>query len=98
MNKHVGQSLKGTSYLIVLIILVVFIFCVLAQNVAADGKNYETVTVKEGDTLWSIAQTHRGGNSRLSTDAFVQWMERENGLADGHIEPQQKLLIPVRGH
>lgn len=98
MNKQMGRSIKGTSYLIILIILVVLIFCVMAQDVVADGKNYETITVKEGDTLWSIAKAHRDGVSRLSTGAFVQWMERENGISDGHIEPHQKLLIPVHEH
>ncbi|WKB34739.1 LysM peptidoglycan-binding domain-containing protein [Terrilactibacillus sp. S3-3] len=98
MNKQMGHSIKGTSYLIVLIILIVLIFGVMAKNVVADGKNYETVTVKQGDTLWSIAKAHRNRNAKLSTGAFVQWMERENGIADGHIEPHQKLFIPVHVH
>jgi len=59
---------------------------------AATTQRYVTVTVKPGDTLWSIAASH----SRPSADVqeIVDRISDENRLSGGTILPGQHLRIP----
>lgn len=50
-------------------------------------KPYNTVVVKEGDTLWDIAQTY---------DTEVEKIIDANGMKNDIIMPGQELLIPVK--
>jgi LysM repeat protein len=52
-----------------------------------------TVTVEEGQSLWSIARTHSGGQR---TDIVVEDIKRLNGLRDSAIRAGQSLQVPAR--
>lgn len=87
---------KGISYVVLFIVLTVSLFLLMTKSVVADNENYKTVIVRQGDSLWSIAQKYHHDNPKLSKNAFIDWVEEKNGINRNHIEPQQKLLIPVQ--
>jgi FOG: LysM repeat len=91
-----GHRIKGFSYLIVLILVTFFLFISFAGRATADHVNYKTITVGQGDSLWSIAREYHSGQNGMSTESFIEWVENENGLTRNHIELNQKLVIPVR--
>lgn len=56
------------------------------------GAERVTVTVGEGDTLWSIAaEAAPNADRRATVDRIVE----VNGLAGARIEPGQRLVVPV---
>jgi hypothetical protein len=62
----------------------------------ADHAEYRTITVGQGDTLWSIARTYHSVQPGLSTESFIEWVENENGVSRNHIEMNQKLVLPIK--
>lgn len=88
-----NHRIKGFSYLVVLILVALFLFVSFAGRAAADHTEYKTITVGQGDTLWSIAREYRSGQS---AESFIEWVENENGVTRNHIEVNQKLILPVR--
>lgn len=53
----------------------------------------EIVTVKSGDTLWHLAQTH--GVESVTTSDMVEWIVATNALSSSSLVPGQKLVVPV---
>lgn len=52
----------------------------------------ETVVVREGDSLWGIAEGRRPAG--VGTAEVVSWIEEENGLEGGLLTPGQRLVVP----
>jgi nucleoid-associated protein YgaU len=96
MNTSIHQKAKGISFIILFLIMTVVLFLTLTNTVAADQNKYKEITVKTGDSLWTIAEAYQKENLKLSNQAFVSWVENKNGLIRDHIVPNQKLIIPVR--
>jgi cell division protein YceG involved in septum cleavage len=96
MNLVTNKKSKGISFIILFCIMTIVLFLTLTNTVAADQNNYEKITVKAGDSLWSIATTYHDENPGLSKQAFVSWTKNKNGLIRDHIIPNQKLIIPVK--
>jgi LysM repeat protein len=76
------------------IVAVTFLVLVLAWSAlvrtsegAGSGQPYR---VQAGDTLWSIAATHYGGDPRQGVWAI----QRENGLGGAELRPGQVLVLP----
>ena len=63
---------------------------------ALDSAGVVSVTVSEGDTLWSIAQAHCPEG--VGTSELVRWIESENDLTSKTIVPGQVLLVPAGAH
>jgi nucleoid-associated protein YgaU len=59
---------------------------------AATAPHYETVTVRAGDTLWSIAASHARPNTDLQE--LVDRITDANRLQGGALQPGQHLRIP----
>jgi LysM repeat protein len=76
------------------IVAVTFLVLVLAWSVlarASEGAGAgQPYRVQAGDTLWSIAASHYGGDPR----AGVWAIQRENGLAGSALTPGQILVLP----
>ncbi|GGL62257.1 cell division suppressor protein YneA [Sporolactobacillus putidus] len=96
MNEYLNQKLRGISFVVLFVILAVTLFFTLTNSVVADSSNYKTITVEKGDSLWALAQHYHSGNPGLTEEAFITWVERENGINRDAIQPNQKLIIPVR--
>ncbi|GEB76003.1 cell division suppressor protein YneA [Sporolactobacillus inulinus] len=96
MNMKAKQKTRGLSFIILFCILSVVLFFTLTNTVAADQTIYKEVTVKHGDSLWSIATDYKDETPRLTKQAFIDWVKHENGLVRDQIVPDQKLIIPVK--
>ncbi|MBV8066568.1 MAG: LysM peptidoglycan-binding domain-containing protein [Candidatus Eremiobacteraeota bacterium] len=59
---------------------------------AATAQSYVTVTVRPGDTLWSIASTHAGPSSDVQE--VVDRISSANHLQGGSLQPGERLRIP----
>ncbi len=59
---------------------------------AAGAQHYATVVVHPGDTLWSIAAAHAGGNADVQE--LVDRISEANGLQASALQPGQRLRIP----
>ncbi|CAM3709025.1 LysM peptidoglycan-binding domain-containing protein [Mesobacillus zeae] len=81
------------TYAIILLAVSMFFFIVFAAQ-AGQKDEYITVTVKQGETLWAIAQEYSEGQS-LTTTEFIKVIERKNGIAGGIIRTGDKLVVPV---
>lgn len=76
------------------LILVAFLVTVLAWSVLARGSEgagaAQPYRVRPGDTLWTIAVDHYGGDPR----AAVWRLQQVNDLDDGMLTPGQVLRLP----
>lgn len=76
------------------LVLVALLVTVLAWSVLARGSEGagtgQPYRVQAGDTLWSIAVAHYGGDPR----AAVWRLEHANDLDDGVLTPGQVLRLP----
>jgi LysM repeat protein len=59
---------------------------------AATTQRYATVTVRPGDTLWSIAATHAAPTADVQE--VVDRISDANHLQTGTLQPGQHLRIP----
>jgi nucleoid-associated protein YgaU len=75
-------------------VLVAFLVTVLAWSVLARGSEGagagQPYRVRPGDTLWTIAVEHYGGDPR----AAVWRLEHANKVPDGILRPGQVLRLP----
>ncbi len=60
---------------------------------AAQHKYYASIAVKEGDTLWSIAQEHMGTHYD-SVESYIAELCRINSLDGDKIQAGMYLVIP----
>ena len=64
-----------------------------SASAALDSLPVETVTARQGDSLWSIAQAiHVRG---VPTADVVSWIEEANSVDGGELAIGQKLVVPV---
>jgi LysM repeat protein len=59
---------------------------------AATAQHYAAITVRPGDTLWSIAASHARPNADVQE--LVDRISDANHLQGGTIQPGQHLRIP----
>ena len=55
-------------------------------------ENYTSIHLKDGDTLWSIAQTYCA-DSEESVEEYVRELRQMNSLSDDHIDAGHYLTI-----
>lgn len=75
--------------ILVIAAAVLFLWALFANDSGASGpaRHY---TVRQGDTLWSIAVDHSAGDPREG----VWELQHRNHLASAAISPGQVLLVP----
>ena len=73
----------------VTLLVLVLAWSVLTRVSEANGPA-RPYRVEAGDTLWSIAADHYGGDPRQGVWAI----QRENGLGGSTLSPGQVLLLP----
>ena len=64
----------------------------VAESHAFENVSQETISVKGGESLWSIASEH--GIEGCSTQSVVDWIRSENQLANSNIRAGQQLIVP----
>lgn len=75
---------------LILLLLGSLVVAVAARQSSGAG-HQQTVVVKPGDTLWSIATAHFAGDPREG----VWRIQQRNHLAGDTIEPGERLVLPA---
>lgn len=75
----------------------VFIFSILFSCTLNNDqkKDFLSIEVSEGDTLWGIAEEYEESN--LTKKEFIGWIEENNGVSADSIKPGQVIVLPVKG-
>ncbi|WML52172.1 LysM peptidoglycan-binding domain-containing protein [Neobacillus sp. PS3-12] len=83
------------SYAIILILISLLTSLVFSIRFDTfHQKQYVTVTVSQGDTLWKIADNYLE-NQSLSKVEFVDWVKTHNQIDEDRIFPGEKIMIPI---
>lgn len=93
--------MRSKRRVIGIIIAVVFIFSMSGffsskAMIEAQGtkeKQFTSIQVKKGDTLWTIAKKHMG-NEYQSVDDYIEEVCQTNHIYDGKITEDMYLVIP----
>jgi LysM repeat protein len=75
--------------IVILVLVAVVLWAVLARDTGA-GAHPTYYRVQVGDTLWSIAVAHVGGDPREG----VWRIQQANDLEGATIAPGQRLVVP----
>ncbi|UXH45275.1 LysM peptidoglycan-binding domain-containing protein [Rossellomorea vietnamensis] len=81
------------SYIIILFVLVLSASCYLLINMT-NQPSYQSITVEEGDTLWTIAKQYNEEYS-MTVEEFIAWVGEENELNSFAIKPGESLVLPI---
>lgn len=61
-------------------------------NTISKERDYVTVTVRQGDSLWKIAEKHnKNGDVRRKVDDIVKF----NQLKDSQVQLAQQIKVPI---
>lgn len=92
MKKHYVLKNKRRFYSLIITFTIMLSSILFASSVYGyEVKQYDTVTVKSGDTLWTIAQKYnKSGDIRK----LIFEIKKENNLETSIIYIGDELLIP----
>jgi LysM repeat protein len=88
--------LKNKSRFIVFISLLILLFCTIlftANVYSAKEKSSKLVVVKQGDTLWDIA--NRNINEYQDIRQYIYEIKKLNRLDNCEIYPGNELKVPI---
>lgn len=93
--------MRSKKSMIGIVILAVFIFSMSGffsnkATIEAQGskeKQFTSIQVKKGDTLWTIAKKHMGSEYG-SVDEYINEVCKTNHIYDGKITEDMYLVIP----
>lgn len=94
--RTVLHGLKEYSYVIVFVLVLFFVLYTMTSVVAMndfDG-DQSSIMIKQGDTLWGIAQKHHK-DVGLSIQDYIALLQKLNQLDTVMIYPGQELMIIV---
>lgn len=81
------------SYIIILFVLVLAAAFYLLINMS-NQPSYQSITVEEGDTLWTIAKQYNEEYS-MTVEEFIAWVGEENDLNSFAIKPGESIVLPI---
>lgn len=84
---------RKNKRLILLVIVLLFSIFPIVSNAKGNSNQYTTITVQEGDTLWSIASSN---NINKDIRKTVYIIRKLNKLDSAIILPGQELVIPIK--
>ena len=68
------------------------------ENSQASYKYYKSITIENGDTLWSIAQEYMDDSHYGSINEYINEVKQMNTLYNDDITYGQHLIIPYYGN
>lgn len=97
-RKHIRikSRFRFTAFVTILIIMAVVGFnTIFGMNIVSgeSEKEYTTIEVIAGQTLWDIADTYMSDD--MDKRQAVYELQKENDLDSAVIEPGQKIKVPV---
>jgi len=81
------------SYIIILFVLAL-LSAVYFLIVTTSQPSYQSITVQDGDTLWTIAKQYNEEYS-MTVEEFIAWVGEENNLTSFSIQPGESLVLPI---
>lgn len=79
-------------FLLALILIPILLVQIPVSAQSSTEEEYLQITVKQGDTLWNIAETHKPKDQDIRK--FMYRIEKLNKLETLVLQPGQVLLIP----
>lgn len=99
MKQH--TIIKNSFIFLIPAVLFLFAFSLFSSSqVSADSgnlntmKSYESILVREGDTLTALADRYAGDKSHFSSRQYMTAIISLNNLSSEYIEAGQYLLLP----
>lgn len=65
-----------------------------ADNANASHKYYKSITISDGDTLWSIAQEYMDNEHYDSIKDYIKEVKKVNSLASDSISYGENIIVP----
>ena len=93
---RVESKARFTLFIIVTLLILVGTIAILLKPVYVSGSSeprFDTIKVKNGDTLWSIASIYADETTDMRM--FVYDISKLNGIDGNEIIPGQELIIPL---
>ena len=87
------KKLKNYSFILVLLAMIAgaaIYFTFSLEN----APEYQEISVKEGDSLWSLAEEYQDNHDMTATQ-FIEWVQKKNNLITTNIIPSEQIVIPV---
>ncbi|BCB03490.1 cell division suppressor protein YneA [Bacillus sp. KH172YL63] len=81
------------SYIIILFVFALLSAAYLLITMASEP-SYQSITVQDGDTLWTIAK-HYNEEYSMTMEEFIAWVGEENNLTTFSIKPGDSLILPI---
>ncbi|PLT28138.1 cell division suppressor protein YneA [Peribacillus deserti] len=71
---------------------IIFVFSLVFLQKSEETYKSSTVTVAEGDTLWTIAERYETND--LPMEKMISWIEENNNISNGVIRAGDEIMIP----
>ncbi|HEY0828111.1 MAG TPA: LysM peptidoglycan-binding domain-containing protein [Bacilli bacterium] len=98
LKKQIFRSRRNHFLRISLLFIVMILFLTVGTilNVYANNTNglesNQTIYAERGDTLWTIAESHKPDNSNIKS--YIYKIKKLNGMNTSIIREGQKLMLP----
>ena len=98
------HTLRNQFLIGIVTIFLIFTCCVLFGNILSSAQDsttqrssysYESITIKTGDTLWSIAEEYMTDQFDTVPE-YVAELKRVNSLVSDDIQSGSKLIVSVQ--
>ncbi|SFS60943.1 cell division suppressor protein YneA [Marininema halotolerans] len=76
-----------------IMVMILGFWAFIGDSQASEHDAYQTIEVKAGETLWSIARLY--GDSNEDVRKTVDLIQEANHLDTAMIQPGQKLRVPI---
>ena len=92
------QMFLSILFLVVLFSIVIMVGCLKTNQVSASSVRekstcYKTIQVKDGDTLWTLADQYMG-EGEMNHQQYIEQVKEMNHLTSDTIESGAYLMIP----
>lgn|SRR5690554_3001448 len=84
------RNLSGKMFLSILVLVMILFFAITTYG--SRPLDYNIITIKKGDTLWSIVNMYNTKN--MDPRKMISEIKKLNNLDDVVLQPGQKLMIP----
>lgn len=84
----------SVCYILTFIVSILAITLIVSYTGADSLENYHKVEIKEGDSLWSIADEFQK-KTEISKQDFVKWVQEKNNIHSTLIKPGDLVVVPI---